>query len=1171
MTTTSLLSAAESWEKVYTAFEQVNFTAYDYDAVKQSLLDYLKLQYPENFNDYIESGQLVAIIETFAYVAELLAYRVDLSIHESLMPTATRKQSILRLAKLISYTASRNLPLRGLVKITSISTSESLTDSQGNSLTNRVINWDDQNNSLWREQFFAVMNKVLTQSYGNPFKSFQIDDTVFQQYEVQNLLETVDNGSSFQNGVIKTAVSINGQDLPFELVPSDVDQNGVFERDPNPNAYFTLLYADDGYGDASDTTGFMMYIKQGTLQNLPYVFDINLPNQTVDVTIPNINDSDVWVQQVDQNGVITSTWQAVPNVAGVNLIFNSVQNMNKYEIETLENDQIRIIFGDGDFAAMPAGIFNIWVRASASGNLTVPKSLIVDDAMTFGYTSKTGMNESCTFTYSLAGALQNAATSEDANHIKSTAPSVYYSQNRMVNGQDYNSYLLQDPSILRLNAVNRTFAGQPKYIDWNDASGAYQNIKMFGDDLRMYYDIAAVSDVSTISARSLIDEVLEPALSNPGIYNMLIYAFYNIPSVNPLFTISINTITGIKTVVVRPYVKPRIKFIEDAVQGIFEKTMIQGYLDRHWYGEPDSQVQLDSNLSDSSTLPKSSYALVNTDADSLIWNSTIKCVLQDATGLYTLIPTPTGISGIQETVIRQKKFGISFNPNRNISSTIAIGTVSIAPNLMTVDDVYTIEITDTSGTFSVHSSNLGYRSTGIAGTPYSDGIISFTITVSAAEAIIGDAYVISVNKDISGLFVPQTPIPVNLMGGFNLIDDATLASVNALNLEYNVADPIASWIMIVERTDDSSGNVLYWTVTYRNFSLIVDSLTTKFWYNSNMALVDPITQNPVTDMVRILKSNLTVDGLAPIGQDQIYNVVSDVKYSSTGLINYSALSITPSNVFSTINTSTSGKSQDPLEFLSFVGSSAYVYFSIDQTNGNLLPMAYSDYLASLTYVNGVTSDNLYARKLGRDGLDFMWQHFTPNDNLIDPSTSNIIDIYALTSGYYSQIQEYISGIIPIEPTPPSSLDLRNSYRTLLENKMISDTVIMHSGKVKFIFGSHAIPELRVTFRVVLSPTATLTGDQVRAGVLSVINQYFVIDNWDFGQSFYATELCAVIHQQMSSQISSVVMVPQFPTNYFGDLFYLQSAPNEVFVSCATIDNIEIVTSIDRITLKQRPG
>jgi len=116
-----LISRAENWEKVYTAFNTVNFSAFDYNTIKQSLLDYVKLTFPESFNDYIESSEFVAIIESFAYVAELLAYRFDLDAHENFLPAAQRKDSILRLAKLISYTADRQLPARGLVKITSVS------------------------------------------------------------------------------------------------------------------------------------------------------------------------------------------------------------------------------------------------------------------------------------------------------------------------------------------------------------------------------------------------------------------------------------------------------------------------------------------------------------------------------------------------------------------------------------------------------------------------------------------------------------------------------------------------------------------------------------------------------------------------------------------------------------------------------------------------------------------------------------------------------------------------------------------------------------------------------------------------------------------------------------------------------------------------------------------
>ena len=120
---------AEAWDKVYNAFEQINFTAYDYDTVKESLLQYLKIYHAENFNDFIESGDLVAVLEIFAMVAEMLAFRVDMLSHESFITTAQRKQSILKLARLISYRASRNIQARGLVKINTVSTTEQIFDS----------------------------------------------------------------------------------------------------------------------------------------------------------------------------------------------------------------------------------------------------------------------------------------------------------------------------------------------------------------------------------------------------------------------------------------------------------------------------------------------------------------------------------------------------------------------------------------------------------------------------------------------------------------------------------------------------------------------------------------------------------------------------------------------------------------------------------------------------------------------------------------------------------------------------------------------------------------------------------------------------------------------------------------------------------------------------------
>jgi hypothetical protein len=51
------------------------------------------------------------------------------------------------------------------------------------------------------------------------------------------------------------------------------------------------------------------------------------------------------------------------------------------------------------------------------------------------------------------------------HQIALNAPAVYYTQDRMVNGEDYNLYPSQSNQALKVKAVNRTYSGQSRYVD----------------------------------------------------------------------------------------------------------------------------------------------------------------------------------------------------------------------------------------------------------------------------------------------------------------------------------------------------------------------------------------------------------------------------------------------------------------------------------------------------------------------------------------------------------------------------------------------------------------------------------------------------------------------------------------------------------------------------------
>ena len=155
------LLVAEDWTKLYQTFRNADFQSYDYETLRKSMIDYLRLYYPEDFNDFIESSEFIALIDLVAFLGQSLAFRGDLNARENFMDTAQRRDSILKLAKLISYNPKRNIPSSGFLKVDSVSTTETVYDSNGINLAGLVISWADSANDNWLEQFTAVINAGL--------------------------------------------------------------------------------------------------------------------------------------------------------------------------------------------------------------------------------------------------------------------------------------------------------------------------------------------------------------------------------------------------------------------------------------------------------------------------------------------------------------------------------------------------------------------------------------------------------------------------------------------------------------------------------------------------------------------------------------------------------------------------------------------------------------------------------------------------------------------------------------------------------------------------------------------------------------------------------------------------------------------------------------------------
>lgn len=953
------INRAENWERVHQAFQQVNFSAWDFNTVRESLVDYLKIYYPEDFNDFIESSELVEYINLFAYTVELLSYRLDLNSNENFRTTAQRKESVLRIAKLLSYNSSRNLPARGLVKLSSISTTERVFDSRGTDLTNRSIRWADPTNPNWKEQFLLVINRVLEQPFGTvlPSDRVQVQDALFEVYNIKN--------SPTEVSPFPFNISVSGTTYQMEVVPTILDSLGPREKRPERFQSNNILYVSDGLGDTSLNSGFFFFVKQGNLQKTTVRFDGITPNQFTELDFSNCNEIDVWVNNINQDtgSVITEEgtgakiglWERVDVANSQNIIFNTNPNRRKYEIETLDNDRVRLIFGDGNFSDIPNGTFDLWVRTSANEDLVIPTNAIQNKTVSTSYRGSDGRVQSVKFTFSLLEPIENAVSSESIESIRNTASSVYYTQDRMVNRVDYNTFMLQDNSILKLRAVNRTFAGDSKFLYWKDPREYYENVKIFGDDLVVYFNTSPTSRTVTSA---------ELPLPDGGANNALIEAVIN-----------------------------------NHILKIFDE--------QKWF--------------------------------------------------TTLV-----LRGIEPTQIRKE---------------------------FLIDELNSIQ-----GALRVLINSRPERFWMV----YENGV--------------------------------QT-------GSWTVIED-------------NNEPPV--WHLRVTSGADGS-----WEFFYNSLLLNVYSSEVNFWLSNKEAVLEYDSLNRRFDNIVILKANLGSSGM-PIGVNKTLRVLSPINIDDgehLGLQSIKYLNVLPED-------EDGDTVPDDISLSYLIPQNSFVYFRRRDINSFWEVVTNEEELLAYD-----PQDPLWKIERGVYGVNFLWLHRTPRYHLVDPAATNIIDMFVMTRDYYVNYRNWLTGVIDLEPRPSSSLSLRNSYSYLLDSKMISDSVILHPGKIKPIIGKKAPPELRASIKFIRTSTASMTANEIKVKIVDIVNSFFDINKWEFGETFHFTELAATIHEALFDQIDSVVLVPLNSRSVFGDLFQIIAREDEILQPSITTDDIEAIFSLNPTTIK----
>jgi hypothetical protein len=1065
--TNSKLLVAEDWVKIYQSFRNADFQSYDFETLRRSMVNYLQQNYPEDFNDYIDSSEYMALVELIAYLGQNLSFRIDLNARENFLETAQRRDSILRLAQLVSYVPSRNVPASGLLKVVGVSTTDNIIDVNGTNLANSTINWNDPTNTNWYSQFITIVNSTMAGGYvfGKPFGKDTIGGILTEEYSINSANTDVPAYSFSKN--------IGGTTMDFEIVSATfANQSFIYEKPPIPGQAISIIYRNDNSGSGSANTGFFMHFKQGAMAATGFSITTPVPNEIVGINVSNINNTDTWLWQLDAAGNYSTLWSKVPAVTGNNIIYNSLNQSQRdiYSVTTRDQDQIDLNFADGSFGNLPKGQFQFFYRTSNGLSYTIRPDQMSGITLKLPYYNKSGQQQTLTLTLALQYTVSNAASAETNASIQTKAPQAYYTQNRMVTAEDYNiTPLTVSTNVLKIKSVARSTSGLSKYFDLSDVSGKYSSTNIFANDGVIYKSQEENSFQFTFTSKNdiftVIKKKLEPLVAQPNIKSFYLDNW------------------------------PRAQLTT---------------FNFKWNLSNKSAGQSQGYIYDSNLVPLSLGSFAN---NNLIY-ITPDSLLQFNTTPNAATPTYTWA-----TVMQVIGDGAN-NGQGNLSNgqgPLILNTV--IPNGSLLTEIIPVFVNTYSYAFETQlvSICLNQRNFGL----------TFD-TVTRTWAIITDT-----NLD--------------LISPFSLDYHRNLDN---LNLD-------ASWLISFNWIGDA------YKVRYRFTNYIFESENqTAFYVNNTSKNYDFANNKSLKDQISVLSINtLPNNSASGLGIDYLWQINSSI-VQPDGYVEPKRVNVSfyENNQTNQIN--------NPDGFNNIVGvntatnvANNYVYFKLgaDGTTYSLYNgTVNSDYATPAAAAFAINSNQIvampgdlfyftdptvnvvksytptavnstdpwtyqagYTAYQGRSGLKFQYVHNSGEDIRIDPSKSNIIDIYMLTADYDTAFRNWLITGTGTKPELPTSASLENNYAGKLELvKSISDQIVYQPVNYRILFGSSADQSLQAIFKAVQNPTSTLSANNLTSRILNAINMFFALENWDFGQSFYFSELVTYVMNLLSPDITN---------------------------------------------------
>ena len=81
----------------------IKYTSRDFESIKQDLIDYARRYYSDSFRDFSEASFGSLMVDSVAYIGDILSFYLDYQVNEGFLDTATDFNNIVRIGQQMGY------------------------------------------------------------------------------------------------------------------------------------------------------------------------------------------------------------------------------------------------------------------------------------------------------------------------------------------------------------------------------------------------------------------------------------------------------------------------------------------------------------------------------------------------------------------------------------------------------------------------------------------------------------------------------------------------------------------------------------------------------------------------------------------------------------------------------------------------------------------------------------------------------------------------------------------------------------------------------------------------------------------------------------------------------------------------------------------------------------